>query len=368
MRIRARHLRVAWAAAFFVLLGLAGTFSASAARNPKHQPGPPDAPPGSSKPQSGVTYSGRAYAAFVNVPTLGIGPTFVSDTGELPSNGGFQSEELVDVTVPGVLSAQLLVARTSGANGVAESSASLAEVNVLNGLVTAGFVRAESEATCNGVRGSTEILQLMLAGAEIAVDPFAPNQMVGPVEVVGVGTVTISINEQVANTGPGFREIAVNAVHVIVTGLVEAEVILSHAESDIRGCPGCPPTPACHDFVTGGGFITVGTSRANFGFNAGFKARATVPEGHLNYIDHNTGMHVKATSVTVYVEGISKTSRHIEGEAEVNGVPGFTYKVDVADNGEPGRSTDTFSISLSSGYREGGTLAGGNIQLHKPCP
>jgi hypothetical protein len=80
--------------------------------------------------------------------------------------------------------------------------------------------------------------------------------------------------------------------------------------------------------VTGGGFITVGTSRANFGFNAGFKARATVPEGHLNYIDHNTGMHVKATRVTVYVEGISKTSRHFEGEAELNGVAGFTYPGD----------------------------------------
>jgi hypothetical protein len=367
MRIRARHLRTAWAAAFFVLLGLAGTFPASAHHTPKHQPGPPDASPGSSKP-SGVTYSGRAYAAFVNVPTLGVGPTFVSDTGQLPPTGGFQSNELVDVTVPGVLSAQLLVARTSGANGVAESSASLAEVNVLNGLVTAGFLRAESEATCNAVRGSTEVLQLTVAGAAVAVDPFAPNQRVGPVEVVGVGTVTLIINEQAATTGPRFREIAVNAVHVIVTGLVEAEVILSHAESDIRGCPGCPPAPACHDFVTGGGFITVGTSRANFGFNAGFKTRATVPEGHLNYIDHNTGMHVKATSVTVYVEGISKTSHRFEGEAEVNGVPGFTYKVDVADNGEPGRNTDRFSISLSNGYAASGRLAGGNIQLHKPCP
>jgi hypothetical protein len=69
MRIRARHLRTAWAAAFFVLLGLAGTFPASAHHTPKHQPGPPDAPPGFSKPQSGVTYTGRAYAAFVNVPT-----------------------------------------------------------------------------------------------------------------------------------------------------------------------------------------------------------------------------------------------------------------------------------------------------------
>lgn len=57
------------------------------------------------------------------------------------------------------------------------------------------------------------------------------------------------------------------------------------------------------------------------------------------------------------------TSRHISGTAEVDGVPGSTYEVDVADNGEPG-SLDVFRISLSSGYTAGGTLGGGNIQLH----
>jgi len=85
---------------------------------------------------------------------------FVSDTGDLPSDGGLKTAELADVTVPGALSAQLLIARTSGANGVAESSAALADVNVLNGLVTATFIRAESAATCNGVRGSTEVVGL----------------------------------------------------------------------------------------------------------------------------------------------------------------------------------------------------------------
>jgi len=56
----------------------------------------------------------------------------------------------------------------------------------------------------------------------------------------------------------------------------------------------------------------------------------------------------------------------IEGTAEVNGQGGFTYAVDVADNGEPGRN-DTFSLSLSNRYYASGLLAGGNIQLHKPC-
>jgi len=129
--------------------------------------------------QAEVTYSGRAFGAFLNVPTLGVGPITFSDTGELPPSGGFQSAELATVGVPGVLTASLLVASTSGANGVARSAASLADVVVLPGnpaAVTASFVRAESEATCNGVRGTTEVADVTFGGQAITVDPFAPNQ------------------------------------------------------------------------------------------------------------------------------------------------------------------------------------------------
>lgn len=319
-------------------------------------------------PVQAITYSGRGFAAFVNVPTLGIGPTFISDTGELPPSGGFRSAELESVEIPGVLSAKILISTTSGANSVAQSSASLAVVDVLNGLLRAEMLRAESEATCNGVRGSTEVLNLQFAGTDIVVDPFAPNQKFGPITVPGVGTATLIINEQNSSSGPGFREITVNAVHLTVTGAVEAEVILSSAYSDINGCPGCPPVPECHDFVTGGGWINVGSSRANFGFNVGFKPNSATPEVHFNYIDHNTGMHVKATSISVYVEGTSgSNSRRFEGNAEINGLPG-TYSIEVADNGEPGRKADTFNIRLSNGYSAAGPLDGGNIQLHKPCP
>ena len=73
---------------------------------------------------------------------------------------------------------------------------------------------------------------------------------------------------------------------------------------------------------------------------------------------------MKGTSVTAY-DVVDATTRHIEGTAQVNGEDGFTYKVDIADNGEPGRS-DTFTLQLSGGYGASGTLAGGNIQLHVP--
>jgi hypothetical protein len=245
---------------------------------------------------------------------------------------------------------------------VARSEASLAQLVLLPGQaaqVTASFVRALSEATCNGVRGATEVVDLTFGGQAITVDPFAPNQRF---EIPGVAT--LIVNEQATSSGGGVQDITVNAVHLtLATG---DEVILASAHSDVQGCPGCSPAPACHDFVTGGGFITVGGGKANFGFNAGVKAGSPTPAVHFNYIDHTTGMHVKATSVTRYV-ATGSTRRLFEGGADIDGVSG-TYSVEVADNGEPGRSTDTFRIQLSTGYAASGPLAGGNIQLHKPCP
>jgi hypothetical protein len=83
------------------------------------------------------------------------------------------------------------------------------------------------------------------------------------------------------------------------------------------------------------------------------------------YIDHGNGMHVKGTGVTAYMF-VNQTTRHIEGTDEVDGSPG-KYFVDAADNDEPARGADTFDITLSNGYHAGRELAGGNIQLHRPC-
>jgi hypothetical protein len=320
--------------------------------------------------QAQVTYSGRAFAAYVNLPTLGLGPKYLSDTGELPSQGGSRSAQLVDAKVPGILGAALLVARTSGANGVARSSASLVEAQLFPGnaaQVTARFVGAESEATCDGVRGSTEVAQVTFGGLALSVDPFTPNQVFTlPDPIGGPPLATLIINEQRRELDAGSRAITVNAVHLTLKS--GDEVVLAGTHSDINGCPGCPPPPECEDFVTGGGWIMTGGGRASFGFNAGFKPNASSRDVSFNYIDHNTGMHMKATTITVYAEGRTKTSRHFEGAAEIEGVPGYTYQIDVEDNGEPGRSTDSLTIGLSNGYQAAGHLAGGNIQLHKACP
>jgi len=104
-------------------------------------------------------------------------------------------------------------------------------------------------------------------------------------------------------------------------------------------------------------------AKANFAVAGGIKNGGFW--GHLQYNDHGNGLRAKGTGVTAYTFMAGSTMRHIEGTADINGTPG-TYSADVADNGEPGRN-DTFSLTLSNGYTAGGTLGGGNIQLHTPC-
>lgn len=114
--------------------------------------------------------------------------------------------------------------------------------------------------------------------------------------------------------------------------------------------------------VNGGGWIRVGEGRADFGFSVRSSAGVQAPSGHLTYIDHANSIKVKATSIDSLT--IIGNQASIQGSATVNDGREVTYYVVVADNGEPGRGADTFSINLSNGYSASGALVGGNIQLH----
>jgi len=309
-----------------------------------------------SSPSQSTTFSGDA--TVVRATVLGVSTELVR-AGPLPSSGGADEETLLEASVPGLLTAEVLHASTVGQGDHSRSEASVARVALTVGGndISAGFLMARAEARCvNGApttSGGSEIAELTINGQTIAVSG-APNQTI----TLPNGSGSVVINEQ-QSAGPG--DITVNALHVVVTGV--ADVIIASAHADI-GCPAAPPpppSPSCRDFVTGGGWIT-GTpsgARANFAVAGGLKNGALW--GHLNYIDHGANLKVKGTGVTAYEE-TGPTSRRIMGTAEINGQPG-TYTVNVADNGEPGRD-DTFDLSLSNGYSARGQLAGGNIQLH----
>jgi hypothetical protein len=113
--------------------------------------------------------------------------------------------------------------------------------------------------------------------------------------------------------------------------------------------------------VTGGGWILgpTLTNRVSFGFEAqtnpnGLHATCTV-------IDHATKSQIKCKSIDSLV--VIGTHATFSGNATVDGVTTH-YQIDVDDLGEPG-TFDTFRIALGNGYVAGGTLLGGNIQIHK---
>jgi hypothetical protein len=324
-------------------------------------PAAPTHPSFTESSSQSTTYSGRA--TVVQATILGgtpIAPITLVDAGPLPSSGGSEQDALIEASVPGLLTAEVLHAATSGNGNRSSSEASVAELSVTAGgnSVSAGFLMARTEAKCtNGTAsasGSSEIARLTINDQTIVVSG-APNQ------TISLPNGSLIINEQ--QGGPG--DITVNALHIIVNGI--ADVVIASAHSDI-GCPAVPPPPppTCPDFITGGGWI-VGTPsgiRANFAVAGGMKDGAFW--GHLHYIDHGqNGPKVKGTGVTGYGM-VDETTRWITGTAEINGQPGFTYRVEVADEGEPGRA-DKFTLNLSNGYSATGQLAGGNIQLHNSC-
>src|SRR5712692_1171940 len=319
-------------------------------------PGATVAPAQTSDPQ---TFSGEATVLRATV--LGNTLPAVSDTGPLPSSGGALQASLLTVNVPGLATAEVAHATTIGQGNHSDSEASVANLNltVARNTITADLLMASAEAKCsNGaasVTGSADIVGLVVNGQAISVSG-QPNQTVS----LPVGK--IIINEQSSSVTGNTGSITANAFHVIIPGV--ADVVVSSAHADIT----CK-VPECtgRDFVTGGGFIT-GTpsgAKGNFGVGGGIKNDGSL-WGHLAYIDHGpNGPKVHGTSVTNYVI-LSTNTRQIDGTAQVNGQDGFTYKVVVKDNGEPG-TDDSLSIQLSNGYSAGGKLGGGNIKIHHPC-
>ncbi len=310
----------------------------------------PDPEPGANE------FSGRAALLLATVR----GNTYtLADTGSLPPAGGTLETALLDLEIPGLLSAEVAHAAVAGQGELTSAEASLAnlDITVEGHHITLEFLIAEAKAQCAdgvaSVSGESQIATLIVDGEAHVVTAEANQTIDLEVNDTLVGRVVV--NEQKPSTDGGTGNMTVNALHIEIFGF--ADVMIAHAESGII----CGEPTSTEDFITGGGFIDVGSGRAYFGVSGGLRDEALF--GHLVYKDRGANVKVKATGVTDYIV-LNDTTRRIQGTAELNGVGGFTYEVDVTDSGEPGTS-DTFAITLSSGYTASGTLRGGNIQLHR---
>lgn len=310
-----------------------------------------------------TVYSGRATVLSANVLSI---PVTLVDTGPLPSGGGILYESLLDLSLPGVVSAGIAHASTVGQNKYVYSEAGVVDASItVAGLsITADILMAQAEALCpkpnqGNVKGSSIIAGLMLNGQPINVTG-KPNQTIS----LPLGLGQLVLNEQVVTKNGKDASITVNALHLTVTGV--ADIVIGHAEAGVS----CAKKTQCptKNHASGMGTIKLANGNASFSFNGGLKNGNLF--GNLKYNDKN-GTKVNGTGVTEY-KVTGSNSRQIVGTATINGSGNYTYTIDVVDGGKPAQ--DTFRLRLSNGYDTGvqklvgtGGFRCGNIRVHKPC-
>lgn len=307
------------------------------------------------------SYSGRAALVKGTIGGTGFA---IGDTGEVAATGGAIDSGLLNINIANVISAEIVDSSVVAQNGVSHAEASLAnfEVNIDNHNITIDFLRTFAETRCSGLQtssdGGVEVAGLVIDGSQHTVTAAA-NQVITVNNSGGgvAGTITINEQDESQDNNDHSIDLTVNAIHFQFTNF---DVVIGFVHSDIT-C-GDEPVNSADDFVTGGGFIDGPTLGANANFGIAGGMRDGDLWGHLVYHDHGDGTKVKSLSISDYTV-VDANTRRIEGAAEVNGVSGFTFVVEVSDNGEPG-DNDEFSIELSNGYSASGNLQGGNIQLH----
>lgn len=129
---------------------------------------------------------------------------------------------------------------------------------------------------------------------------------------------------------------------------------------DLTLPPPPPPSQESAGKVTGGGTINISGGIGKFSFIVQRKVSGGAITGDLTYQNPVSGSKIKSVSFTSF--SITGNTVVFEGTCTDNNTP-CTFRATMVDNGEPG-TTDTFTISISGGPIQGGTLRSGNVQIH----
>jgi len=120
-----------------------------------------------------TSYSG--HATVVQAKLFGPVPAAVTlvDAGSLPSSGGAREASLLDASVPGLLTAEVLHATSVGQGNASRSEASVAELALTVGTnsISAGFLEARATAMCTDGGATASGMRLNLFGAVNAAAP-----------------------------------------------------------------------------------------------------------------------------------------------------------------------------------------------------
>jgi hypothetical protein len=188
--------------------------------------------------------SGRAYGAYVNTPTASLEQSPLAVLPYVAPSGGDMATASADaLSAGGALSSEFLNSTTSGAIGTtvatAQSTATVADISILSGLITAQEVIAVAASGRDGTSawsnstGST-FENLVVNGVAVTTGDaaVAPNTRIS---LPGVGYVVL--NEQIrSGDGVTTSGITVNMIHVVLTdplGAKTGEVIVGSATSSV---------------------------------------------------------------------------------------------------------------------------------------
>jgi Concanavalin A-like lectin/glucanases superfamily/Bacterial Ig domain len=124
--------------------------------------------------------------------------------------------------------------------------------------------------------------------------------------------------------------------------------------------------PGSQGFITGGGKFFQDGRKCTFGFVAKV-VQGNGVQGNLEFQDHDMGIDVKSESVE-WLYAPNQVDGSFSGTCRVNGVDGYSFFVQVHDQGQPGSNDDmtiwVFDSSNNLVYSAGGLLTGGNIVIH----
>jgi hypothetical protein len=189
--------------------------------------------------------SGQAYGAYVNTPLASQARSPLAVLPQITApNGDIATADADVLNVPNAVSSDFLNSSTTGAIGTttagAQSIASVADINILGGLVTAKTLSAiatsgrGASGAWSDANGST-FQDLVVNGVPVTVGDaaVAPNTRL---PLPGVGYVVL--NEQ-SGSGDGVTSsgITVNMIHVVLqdalTGVQTGEIIVGSATSSV---------------------------------------------------------------------------------------------------------------------------------------
>jgi len=178
-----------------------------------------------------VLLTGDAYG-LKSSGLVGITPT--PEAGPVATTVASNSSPPCVVTISGLISAGTLCANVSTAVGPASSTANASVQHVGIGLlglpaIAIGAVTSTSHSVCSGSTGGATIASITVGGVAVPVS-VTP----GPNTTVNILGIKLILNEQIATNTATDHTLTVNAVHVIVPGLLDTTVASS--TSDIHGC------------------------------------------------------------------------------------------------------------------------------------